>query len=318
MMLTSLQDDSDASEAYTPVQTQTKSGRQVTKPAQFTPALPSPASGTKRKRVYNKKPETILCKVCSRATSVGGNMIVFCDGCNTPYHQYCHDPPIGKDVVQIVDKAWFCTPCIQKKDASKAEPTQAAAVQPTPADLQKSLIPAPNLSDADVSYFFHYCRCLVDHVYQKRQYFGLLPSHALIDLLVHASSSQPSLALYEPSRLSLIRHSGPSQTTSLNPNVTTLHKSSSSGLSSPPPSSNSGSGGGHMVTTAAPTSNPPPLDEAYDEDYDTGHFPKPGNGLSRTLRPESEDLQWLVDDNFEVFSHAGPFGGDGEGVNGFE
>jgi hypothetical protein len=33
------------------------------------------------------------------------------------------------------------------------------------------------------------------------------------------------------------------------------------------------------------------------------HYPKPGKGIARTLRPESEDLQWLVDDNFEVFSH---------------
>jgi hypothetical protein len=33
-------------------------------------------------------------------------------------------------------------------------------------------------------------------------------------------------------------------------------------------------------------------------------FPRPGNGLAaRAMRPESEDLQWLVDDNLEVFSH---------------
>ena len=52
----------------------------------------------------------------------------------------------------------------------------------------------------------------------------------------------------------------------------------------------------------------------YEEDdgYDTdppAHYPKAGQGLARTLRPESEDLQWLVDDNFEVFSHG--WKGDG-------
>jgi hypothetical protein len=38
------------------------------------------------------------------------------------------------------------------------------------------------------------------------------------------------------------------------------------------------------------------------------HYPKPGKGIARTLRPESEDLQWLVDDNFEVFSHQTNYG----------
>jgi hypothetical protein len=38
------------------------------------------------------------------------------------------------------------------------------------------------------------------------------------------------------------------------------------------------------------------------------HYPKPGKGIARTLRPESEDLQWLVDDNYEVFSHQANYG----------
>jgi hypothetical protein len=40
--------------------------------------------------------------------------------------------------------------------------------------------------------------------------------------------------------------------------------------------------------------------------YDTdppAHYPKPGNGLARTLRPESEDLDFLVDNNADVFNH---------------
>jgi hypothetical protein len=56
------------------------------------------------------------------------------------------------------------------------------------------------------------------------------------------------------------------------------------------------------------------MDE-YDDGYDTdppAHYPKAGNGLARTLKPMSEDMQWLVDDNFEVFSHG--WRGDGSGV----
>lgn len=55
--------------------------------------------------------------------------------------------------------------------------------------------------------------------------------------------------------------------------------------------------------------------DGYDDGYDTdppAHYPKAGNGLARTLRPESEDLNWLVDDNFEVFSHG--WKGDGSGL----
>ena len=35
------------------------------------------------------------------------------------------------------------------------------------------------------------------------------------------------------------------------------------------------------------------------------NYPRPGQGLMRTLPPEQEDLQWLVDDDdrFGVFSH---------------
>ncbi len=43
-------------------------------------------------------------------------MIVFCDGCNTPWHQHCHDPPIGAEVVQVQEKEWFCSACMDMKE----------------------------------------------------------------------------------------------------------------------------------------------------------------------------------------------------------
>ena len=53
-----------------------------------------------------------MCRVCQRGHSPQSNMIVFCDGCNTPYHQYCHDPPIGDEVVKVEEKEWFCSDCV--------------------------------------------------------------------------------------------------------------------------------------------------------------------------------------------------------------
>lgn len=56
-----------------------------------------------------------MCKVCLRGTSPASNMIVFCDGCNTPYHRYCHHPPIEQAVVDEVDKEWYCKQCEKER-----------------------------------------------------------------------------------------------------------------------------------------------------------------------------------------------------------
>ena len=83
----------------------------------------------------------------------------------------------------------------------------------------------------------------------------------------------------------------------------------------------------HHTLDATTVPVPEPETDPYDG-YDTdppAHYPKAGNGLARTMRPESEDLQWLVDDNFEVFSHNWKGDGEtvgstgaGQGLNGFD
>lgn len=68
-----------------------------------------------------------------------------------------------------------------------------------------------------------------------------------------------------------------------------------------------------------PTNNAGDQLDDYDDSYDTdppAHYPKAGNGLARTLRPDSEDLGWLVDDNFEVFSHGWKADGSAVGADG--
>jgi hypothetical protein len=64
--------------------------------------------------------------------------------------------------------------------------------------------------------------------------------------------------------------------------------------------------------------------ENHYDGYETdppAHYPKPGNGLARTLPPESEDLPWLIDDNFDVFqqinyqAHAPETNGSGTGFD---
>ena len=127
-------DDTDASETYMPLPTQSRSGRKISKVAGFTPvprtvvdleantvSTPTAAPKTaenlgsgkneKGKKRYRKPGEASVCKNCGRGHSPASNVIVFCDGCNTPWHQHCHDPPIPWDVVRIEEQEWYCANC---------------------------------------------------------------------------------------------------------------------------------------------------------------------------------------------------------------
>ena len=128
--------DTDASENFTPL-TQSRSGRKIIHTAPSTPiikiedndakASPLAAKGNgsangkgsgKKRGGYRRTPggASAVCKNCGRGHSPLANTIVFCDGCNTPWHQFCHDPPIGKDIVTIAEKEWFCSDCIVMKE----------------------------------------------------------------------------------------------------------------------------------------------------------------------------------------------------------
>ena len=64
--------------------------------------------------------QAAVCKNCGRGHSPQSNQIVFCDTCNTPWHQYCHDRPITPSVVQIEDKEWHCADCETSVNVEKA------------------------------------------------------------------------------------------------------------------------------------------------------------------------------------------------------
>ncbi|KAF2865890.1 hypothetical protein BDV95DRAFT_530302 [Massariosphaeria phaeospora] len=313
LALTFSQVDSDISSSYTPVTTRTKSGRNVNKPVSFVPTIPEPTPGVKRRR----STKTILaaqCKTCHRGTDPGNNRIVFCDVCNTAYHQYCHDPPIDDEVVNVLEKEWLCGPCERSKQA---------VIEGT-----DGLTASDGLS-----------------IEEKRAYFSTLPHARLVSLLLHSTIRHPELPIFPPDVRDLIPEPGttaPSQLAAAQPQrqPPTPQGVASQNVNSPP--NGIGSTGGtprsqnmatdssdmdpaeaqllgeirshqtHSSTSAPNAGNQ--LDE-YDDGYDTdppAHYPKAGNGLARTLRPESEDMQWLVDDNFEVFSHG--WKGDDTGV----
>ncbi|KAK4541179.1 hypothetical protein LTR36_008253 [Oleoguttula mirabilis] len=277
--------DSDSSEVITPVATMTKSGRSVQKPTAFVPpAQPSPTSSSnKRKRTYRKNPESAVCKVCLRGTSPASNMIVFCDGCNTPYHRFCHHPPIDQSVIVEVDKEWYCKPCEKER-----------------------VVP---VSEADIANFITASEAPME---QRQKYFASLSQGMLVTLLTKATTLRPDLPLFAPD----FQAKGAS-------NGAAAAQPAPNGHAHPPPAQPAVSAPAFTAPAAPPAQDQPTTAGAsvdvagtsfvdnLDEDENDGYedhpptYPRPGHGLMKTLPPEQEDLQWLVedDDRFGVFSH---------------
>lgn len=163
-------EESDDSEVYTPAATMTKSGRSIQKPTSFVPPPPSPTStNVKRKRTYRRNPESAVCKMCLRGTSPATNMIVFCDGCNTPYHRYCHQPPINQAVIDEVDKEWYCKPCEKER------------IVPVPEHEVSSFVSAEGAP-----------------IEQRQKYFASLSPGLLVTLLTRATTLKPDLPVFGP------------------------------------------------------------------------------------------------------------------------
>ena len=121
--------DTDSSETFTSLPTQSRSGRkifqatttmpvmkiddEIVEPALSPHGRPMINGSTKQKkgRARRTPGAAAVCKNCGRGHSPSGNMIVFCDGCNTPWHQHCHDPVIKGEVLHVVEEEWFCADC---------------------------------------------------------------------------------------------------------------------------------------------------------------------------------------------------------------
>ncbi|KAF2789510.1 hypothetical protein K505DRAFT_328193 [Melanomma pulvis-pyrius CBS 109.77] len=339
--------DSDISSSYTPLPTKTKSGRNVNRPVAFVPTIPEPTSGVKRRR----STKTILaaqCKICHRGTDPGNNRIVFCDICSTAYHQYCHDPAIDNDVVTVLEKEWLCGPCERSKQTVVEGTEHLIAGEGLSIDEKQaylSTLPQARL----VSLLLHSTIRHPELPIFPPDVRDLIPDTSRTSTTTQPTASKPAPAPQPPTPQPPSAHQVASPSNGLGSTGGTPHSQhiatdssdmdpaeaqlfaemGSSYLTSyhhrrvhsppkqqqPPPqpksqlekASASTTANTNAVTTA-------PLDE-YDDGYDTdppAHYPKAGHGLARTLRPESEDLQWLVDDNFGVFSHG--WKGDGSGV----
>ncbi|KAI9757921.1 MAG: hypothetical protein M4579_003257 [Chaenotheca gracillima] len=248
-------DEPSSSEELTPLPTKTKSGRRVHRPTHYDPATKTP---TRRRGAYRRNANaeiTTTCRTCGRGHSPTSNMIVFCDACNTPYHQFCHEPPIGEDIVKVEEKEWLCTLC-------RGGAGSRLAVEVVKPFSGESLSLDEMNRDTELA--------------KKRAYISNLPRSTLVTLLLHATTLHPTLPI--------------STTTSTDGTATSASALPLSALPNGP----------------TPPSEPSPLQaDLIEPDPDPSNplapIPKPGHGLR--LPPESEDLDWLVDEDFTVFSH---------------
>lgn len=179
---------------------------------------------------------------------------------------------------------------------------------------------------------------LTNIIGQKRTYLETLPKENLINLLLHSTIRHPELPLFpeniedlipdHPPQICAQRHRSPpgnrpapSSASAAKPEGATQQGVATNGTSHTPRS---------QLLAAAPSDVDPAEAQLLgefssrpqtshgdsdrdadglgeeDDDYDTdppAHYPKPGQGLMRTLPPDVDGMQWMVDDNSEVYSH---------------
>lgn len=81
------------------------------------------------------------CLICHRSPDTLDNQIVFCDGCDAPYHQKCHSPEIDNSFIESPESMWFCRSC-----------ARANANTNTSDSTSTSRWTNPSLSTSDVSF----------------------------------------------------------------------------------------------------------------------------------------------------------------------
>ncbi|KAI4254335.1 MAG: hypothetical protein LQ352_003153, partial [Teloschistes flavicans] len=140
---------------------------ELTSTAATAPSTTAPIGrGVKKpRRTAKTSAESSVCKNCTRGHSPASNMIVFCDGCNAPYHQHCHDPPIPPHIIAIESSEWFCADC--------------TVLQEERGYVDGKVSAAETLG-----------------IVEKRRYLQSLKRDALVGLLLHATLLHPGLPVF--------------------------------------------------------------------------------------------------------------------------
>ncbi|KAF3394487.1 SWM histone demethylase complex subunit phf1 [Penicillium rolfsii] len=161
-----------------------RTGRVIKPPTAFTPPPATVTSG-KRKGGSRKKEANVVCIHCNRGHSPANNAIVFCDGCNSTWHQKCHDPPINDQVILVKDMEWHCRKCKPAPRPAAAKTTKPVKAKKTGRTLHPRLLAGPRLEVGGDSFTAD----------ERRAYLSSLSHAQLVELLVHISTQNPSVPM---------------------------------------------------------------------------------------------------------------------------
>ncbi|KAJ5902913.1 hypothetical protein N7495_003441 [Penicillium taxi] len=163
--------------------TTTRAGRVSKAPAPYVPVT----GLLKAKRACRKKETAVVCVYCQRGNSPLNNSIVYCDGCDATWHQKCHDPPIENELITVKEAKWLCRKCKPPKRRPitfMRKPTQPASKSTRL--VHPRLQHAPQLEVGGELF-------TSDEI---RAYASCRSHAALVELVVHVSSQNPTLPIF--------------------------------------------------------------------------------------------------------------------------
>ena len=170
----------------------TKSGRQVLKPTAYNPAAMDAASKRARgpHHHYGKRTaEQALCRRCSRMHSPAANQIVFCDGCDGGWHQLCHEPRVGDEVVRDLRRGWFCAACaVGKRGGVGVKKARVVVQQQLQGEGKKEKAGGERERESWAG----------RPAQQKRAYLSTLAQQELVGLLMACLETHPDLPVFPP------------------------------------------------------------------------------------------------------------------------
>lgn len=301
-----------ASSTSTP--TMTKSGRHILKPDTYDPAAEDNAKRRSRLGAA-RTTEQALCKRCTRMHSPATNQMVFCDGCNDPWHQRCHEPWIEDEVIRDTSAEWYCAVCAAKRE--RMQPKKKVVVeQPRFGSWAgKSAVQVRRIL------FVHLLREYLTCAHQKRAHLSGLPQADLVNLLLHATELHPDLPIFPveatpkkaaatmprslfagTSTEGLFGRSDANPTAPMN----FIRKIPANAKKSTMAKARSGPGSlqskADAQAQATRTSGHQLLNEDEDSSF-TKLWPRPGKGMYSRLPPEADDDRQLVDgSDYDAFS----------------
>ena len=299
-----------------------RTGRVLKAPRAYVPAPNSSATGSRP-----RKEATIVCAECGRGHTPKSNMIVFCDGCDTTWHQKCHDPIISDHVVDDEAAEWHCRRC---KPVALRSPVR-------PEKVKKAVRPHPRTAKGGPRLEVSGAQLTVD---KRRAYLSRLSHAELLELTLEVSVENPQVPMFPRDMAVLDRQSVLPQSASLVENEEsrsgesdrsespatrargesvpakgTLKRSAptENEVSRKKPRSQSAPPG--PATAAGPDQpissrpvNPEPSEEDSDEEVtfdprlEHRRYPRPGNGLA--LPANDLDLDILREhEQYPTFSH---------------